>query len=124
MILKKNKGILPSVDKVGAKCYLSEELKKQIEQFYLGDESSFELVRIMPGQKDYVSLLKNIHAQKDCFCVILTNFILCIASPIQTKRLVSLLFIVLDQSSALLYQHMGHTTCVCVHYTPECQADS
>ena len=30
MILKKNKGILLSVEKVGAKCYLSEELKKQI----------------------------------------------------------------------------------------------
>ena len=41
-------------------------IKKTIstKQFYLGDERSFELVRIMPGQKDYVSLSKNIHAQK------------------------------------------------------------
>ena len=54
--LKEEKGILPGPKSVGAKYRLSEELKKHVTNFYLGDENSFDQIRNMPGQKDFVSV--------------------------------------------------------------------
>ena len=67
MKLKHTKGILAKPYPIGAKSSLNESTKKAVIDFYLNDEQSYS--RQLPGQKDKVGISKNLHAQKDYYCV-------------------------------------------------------
>ena len=97
--LKEKKGILPEPKSVGAKCRLSEELKKQVTNFYLGDENSFDQIRIMPGQKILSVFHEMCMNKRGFYCATSVSYTDCIKKVILETKLENLHFLVYDQNN-------------------------
>ena len=79
MKLKQTKGILSKPDPIQGKNSISEDTKKLVQDFFLNPEYS----RIMPGQKDFVSLGKKFMFKSNFFCATSMNCTPCLNNRTQ-----------------------------------------